>query len=268
MDISIKPLILPLILPLLKFIDFETLLNLRLCSKTLKRTIYKYKHFENEFMTKNIIHGIILTKMFKHIKLKIKNHKKFCDNIIKSILFKNKLNKLANNLTYLSLFKNKTITNKHISKLINLEYLDLRHDKKITNDGIKNLKNLKSLLLEHNCNITNEGIQYLPKLKKLWISNDNITLDCVIKLKKLDNLIITGDWIINDNNIIKLSKLKLLSLLHCNTITNNGINKLKDLIGLCIFNCKNITLENAKDNGLRYLSLDGKLIYDNYKLIK
>ena len=85
-----------------------------------------------------------------------------CEFTEKLLLYQS-LNHLTN-LTNLSLFCNKYVTDKALSLLTNLTILDLSNNSTITDEGINLLTNLTSIILWCNEHITDEGISLLTNL--------------------------------------------------------------------------------------------------------
>lgn len=226
--------------PLLKHLLLKDLLNLRLCSKKLKKLIFDYAFLFDDNIIEINDHeeGLILLHIFKNVKLRINDN---FDHIITK-------NNICN-LTELDLRHNYIISDDHICNLTNLKNLNLYFNKLITDNGIKKLKNLKKLTLTGICKITDDGLKNLTNLEDLDLSFffDDIGKITDNSLKHLTNLttlrLFENDKITNEG-IKKLTKLKKLILIDKSNITDDGIKNLVNLTSLRIGGYNNV-IENG-----------------------
>jgi len=196
-----------IIVPLVKYLDFNTLLKCRLVSKQFNRVIYNYGlNYSDEIEIKTINQGRNLMKLFKNVKLVI----------IES--------------PYESYYFN----DKEIKDLVNLKKLGLSYTSKITDEGIKQLVKLETLYLwgnwevNDNCKITDEGIKYLVNLKELCLWKNGIISDEGIKyLVNLTSIDLSENSKITDEGIKYLVNLNSINLMKNSKITTEMRNELR-----------------------------------------
>lgn len=119
------------------------------------------------------------------------------------------------------------ITNTGIKHLENLELeiLRLYNFDNITDDALKFIKNIPAIDLHH-VNITGYGFQYLDRCRKLGLVLDDILIDCLKYLDKIDDLTISECSTLTDNHLQYLHTCPLrksLQLFDCPLLTQKGL---------------------------------------------
>ena len=174
-------------------------------------------------------------------------------------------------LETLILYRNGMITDKGVSQLPQLKWLDLSDNRIVTGDCLRDLTQLESLLLAYNALITATqlgGVSRTLKYLNLDHRKDTPDLGNVVgKMTNLEELSLSYNRDIKDNDLVGMTQLKALMISQENLITITGLSALApqltylDLLGNPHMTDEWLDLFRGRDTVI-LLSDDQKLLYN------
>lgn len=220
---------------IVKYLDIESILEMRLVCKKFKRAIYMFcdklfvrydlhniDEIEGITMGKSISIAFevnIISKLKNIRRMKLKYQCAYDSNIFDIFV---KYESVTYWMKELDLSFCQNVTNNSLQYFSKLKKLNLSYCRWVTDKSLCELGNIKHLILVSCKNISNVGLMYLNNARKLNIY---------------------GCEKISDEGLKYLKNLKYLNIGFCGNITKKGINYVKNVIKLEIKSCHRIDIE-------------------------